>query len=167
MEDKEKTFMDRRPALFSSNLDGYETPQWLFDELNKEFNFTLDPCCTPQTAKCDKYYTKKENGLIQNWEGEVVFINPPYGREIPKWVKKGYEEYLKGVTTVFLLPSRTDTRWFHDYATKGEIRFIKGRLRFKGAVGGTSNDAPFPSIILIFGKEYYPNTISFLQPRHR
>lgn len=126
------------------------TPQWLFDELNKEFGpFTLDPCATAENAKCDKFYTKEQNGLEQSWAGETVFMNPPYGREIAHWVKKAHEEWMiAAVTTVALLPARTDTRWFHDHICKKgpEIRFLKGRLRF----GGATNSAPFPSMVVIW-----------------
>jgi len=131
-------------GLFTSKTDEWETPQELFDELNEEFNFTLDPCATKENAKCDKFYTKKENGLIQDWSGERVFMNPPYGRVIGKWVKKASES--KAEIVVCLLPARTDTKWFHDYIYhKAEIRFLKGRIKF----GGGKNSAPFPSMIVI------------------
>lgn len=133
--------------MFSSKSNEWETPQDLFDKLNKEFNFTLDPCSTHDNFKCKKHYTIEEDGLKQDWFGEVVFVNPPYGREISKWVKKSYEEWQKGVTVVMLIPSRTDTKWFHDYILgKAEVRFIKGRLKF----GDNTNSAPFPSMIIVF-----------------
>ena len=120
----------------------WATPIDLFTELDKEFHFTLDPCATEENAKCSKYYTIKENGLIQDWSNEMVFLNPPYGRNIGLWVKKLSEN--KGVA---LLPARTDTRWFHTYIyNKAEIRFIKGRIKF----GNSKNSAPFPSMIVIF-----------------
>jgi phage N-6-adenine-methyltransferase len=128
---------------FSSETDTWATPQDFFDELNEEFNFTLDPCCLPSSAKCDKYYTPEDDGLSKSWDGEVVFMNPPYGREIGKWMKKASEAKA---TVVCLVPSRTDTRWWHDYAMKGDIRFIKGRLKF----GDATNSAPFPSAVVIF-----------------
>lgn len=134
-------------ALFTSNSDEWETPQELFDELNKEFNFDLDPCATHKNAKCSLYYTKIHNGLTAPWSLAVsIFMNPPYGREIGKWVKKAYEESQHGCLVVCLLPARTDTRWFHNYCLKGEIRWIKGRLKFSGM----KNSAPFPSMIVIF-----------------
>lgn len=140
-------------AMFSSQSDEWETPQWLFDELNEEFNFTLDPCANAQNAKCPKFYTKEDDGLSKSWAGETVFMNPPYGREISRWVKKAYEEWRNnGTTVVCLLPARTDTRWFHEYVLPyAEIRFLKGRLKF----GNAKNSAPFPSMIAIFsgGKE--------------
>lgn len=103
-------------VLFSSKRHDWETPQPFFDKLDREFHFTLDPCCTPDTAKCKKYYTPKENGLLQNWGGETVFCNPPYGRELPKWIEKCYFESRKPNTTVvMLIPARTDTIAFHNY----------------------------------------------------
>lgn len=121
---------------FSSQKLDWKTPKATYDLLNTEFGFDFDPCPTDPTF----------NGLDVEW-GECNFVNPPYGRELPKWVEKGYEEYLKGKTVVFLIPSRTDTRWWHDYIMKAdEIRFIKGRLKFQGA----TNSAPFPSAVVIF-----------------
>jgi len=139
--------------MFSSNEEKWQTPQNLFDELNEEFNFTLDPCCQVDSAKCSKYYTPKENGLIQNWEGETVFVNPPYGRELKKWVKKCSEEgKKKNTTVVMLIPSRTDTSYFHDYIyNKSEIRFLRGRIKFINPITKLKADAaPFGSIVVIF-----------------
>ena len=133
-------------GLFTSNTDLWSTPQWLFDKLNEQYSFDLDPCATDDNAKCKKYYTKEQNGLEQEWIGNV-FMNPPYGREIGKWIAKAYESSLNGATVVCLLPSRTDTKWFHDYCVKGKIEFIKGRLKF----GDGKNPAPFPSMIVVFG----------------
>jgi len=98
---------------FSSNDQTWETPKAFYEELNKEFNFTLDPCCTKETAKCDKFFTLEDDGLEQSWEGHVVFMNPPYGREIPDWIEKAHNEYQKGATVVCLIPARTDTRYWH------------------------------------------------------
>ncbi len=136
-------------VMFSSKTDEWSTPQDFFDELNKEFDFTLDPCATPENAKCEKYYTKEDDGLKQDWSGETVFCNPPYGRAIKDWVKKCYEESKKPNTTVvMLIPARTDTSYFHDYIyhKAKEIRFIRGRLKF----GNAKNSAPFPSMVVIF-----------------
>lgn len=122
----------------------WATPQDLFDKLNAEFHFTLDPCATPENAKCAKFYTKEQDGLTKNGGGQTVFCNPPYGREIAKWLKKASEEEA---ITVMLIPARTDTKWFHDYIYgKQEIRFLRGRLKF----GGATTAAPFPSMIVIF-----------------
>lgn len=136
-------------VMFSSKTDEWSTPQDFFNKLNKEFNFTLDPCATPENAKCEKYYTKEDDGLKQDWSGETVFCNPPYGRVIKDWVKKCYEESRKENTTVvMLIPARTDTSYFHDYIYNKakEIRFIRGRLKF----GNAKNSAPFPSIVVVF-----------------
>ena len=122
----------------------WSTPQDVFDALNAEFGFTLDVCALPDNAKCERFFTPYDDGLRQQWDG-VCWCNPPY-RGIEKWMRKAYESSLDGATVVCLVPSRTDTKWFHDYAIKGEIRFIRGRLRF----GGAKWNAPFPSAIVIF-----------------
>lgn len=134
------------PALLSSSTDEWATPQELFDKLNGAFHFTLDPCATPENAKCAKFYTREQDGLKQDWGGDVIWCNPPYGRTIVDWVQKCAEHH--GVA-VMLIPARTDTRWWHDYIDKNpdaHIYFIKGRLKF----GGSRNPAPFPSAIIVF-----------------
>jgi len=138
-------------ALLESGRDDWETPQNLFDSLNSEFGFTLDPCATANTAKCRKYFTPSEDGLRQDWTGEIVFCNPPYNRKQDAWVRKCYEHGANGGIAVMLLPARTDTARFHDLIFgKAEIRFLRGRLKFAKA----RNNAPFPSMIVIFsGKE--------------
>lgn len=142
--------------MFSSKTDNWETPQDLFEELNKEFDFTLDPCADSQNHKCHIYFTKEDDGLSRDWGGHIVFCNPPYGREIGKWVKKAYEtmknawNYKYKTIVVMLIPARTDTKWFHEYIYNKpnvEIRFLKGRLKF----GNSKNSAPFPSMIVVFG----------------
>lgn len=135
-------------ALFSSRTDEWSTPQNVFEELNKEFHFNLDPCATKDNAKCLKFFTKAQDGLKQNWQGYNVFCNPPYGRKIKEWVRKAYEESLKPNTmVVMLIPARTDTSYFHDYIYgKAEIRFIRGRLKF----GNAKNSTPFPSMIVVY-----------------
>ncbi len=133
--------------MFSSNDMTWETPQWLFDKLDKEFHFTLDVCALSETAKCKNYYTPQIDGLKQDWEDNICWMNPPYGREVGVWIEKAYKESLKGAIVVCLIPSRTDTKYWHDYCMKAnEIRFIKGRLKF----GDSKNSAPFPSAIVIF-----------------
>lgn len=133
--------------MLSSKSNEWATPQELFDELNQEFRFTLDPCATHENAKCEKYYTVTEDGLSKDWTGETVFCNPPYGRQIGKWVAKAYNTKT---TTVMLIPARTDTSYFHDYIYgRAEIRFIRGRLKF----GDGKKDAPFPSMIVVFRNE--------------
>ena len=143
-------------SLFTSNKHDWCTPQKLFDEWNAEFLFTLDAAATPANAKCKKYFTPEDDALNQNWAGNTVFLNPPYGKSIGQWVKKAYEESQKPKTTVvMLIPSRTDTAYFHDYILdKAEIRFIRGRIKFTNDEGKSANSAPFPSIIIIYkGKE--------------
>lgn len=134
--------------MFSSNTDQWATPQDFFNELNKEFEFTLDPCADDKNHKCERYFTNKEDGLLQDWRGHHVFCNPPYGRQIYKWVEKCYTEGTKEKTVVvMLIPARTDTKYFHDFIMhRAEIRFVKGRLKF----GGSKTGAPFPSMIVIF-----------------
>ena len=127
----------------------WETPQSIFDSLNDEFNFTLDPCCLPDTAKCKKYFTPIENGLKQSWSNENVFVNPPYGREIKNWVEKCSKEKT---LSVMLIPARTDTKWFHEYIYNKpnvEVRFMKGRIKFlQDKI--EKDAAPFPTMIVIF-----------------
>ena len=135
-------------GMMSSNTNEWATPQETFDMLDQDFHFTLDPCATKENAKCKKFYTKEDNGLDQSWDNEIVFCNPPYGREINHWVKKASE--ARGGTVVMLIPARTDTIYFHDYIyKKAEIHFIRGRLKF----GNSKNSAPFPSMIVIFRSE--------------
>lgn len=142
--------MNNMNTLMSSVKMDWETPKDFFDKLDQEFHFTLDPCCSFENKKCEKFFTKKENGLIQNWGGEVVFVNPPYGREIKLWVKKCFEERNNAKLIVMLIPARTDTNYFHEFIYgKAEIRFIKGRLKFVGDQKG-SGSAPFPSMLVVF-----------------
>jgi site-specific DNA-methyltransferase (adenine-specific) len=134
-------------GLFTSNTDLWSTPQKFFDELNKEFTFKLDVCANDTNHKVSRYFTKETNGLEQDWHPHTCWMNPPYGREIKHWVKKAYEESLLGAVVVCLLPSRTDTTWWHDYVMKSkDIRFIRGRLKF----GDSVNSAPFPSAVVVF-----------------
>lgn len=140
-------------VMFSRQSDEWATPQDLFDRLHAEFRFTLDPCATPENAKCERYYTAADDGLQQPWRG-TAFVNPPYS-QVGKWVEKARSEWQWGATVVMLLPARTDTRWFHAHIWDEqqhrcqpgvELRLLKGRLRF----GGATNSAPFPSMIVVF-----------------
>jgi phage N-6-adenine-methyltransferase len=135
-------------VLFSSKSMEWATPRDFFHKLDSQFNFTLDPCARSHNALCSKYFTPDEDGLEQDWSGNKVFVNPPYGRGIGRWFQKAYEESLKEDTTVvMLIPARTDTKYWHKYAMKAdEIRLIKGRLKF----GGGKNSAPFPSAVIVF-----------------
>lgn len=136
-------------GLMSSLTDEWGTPQALFDELNAKYNFTLDACADATNHKVDNYYDKEMDGLSQKWEG-TVWMNPPYGRDIKHWMKKAYESSLEGATVVCLVPSRTDTAWWHDYSMKGDITFFRGRLKFVGQAGQKLSSAPFPSALVVF-----------------
>lgn len=136
-------------GLFSSVKMDYRTPEWLYNLLNKEFHFDFDPC---------PYHNRemlKFDGLVSDW-GKCNYVNPPYGREIGKWIKKGHSEWMKGKTVVFLIPSRTDTSYWHDYILQAdEIRFIRDRLAFDGV-----GRAPFPSCIVVFKGGSYNQLLS-------
>lgn len=134
--------------MFSSATDLCSTPQAFFDVLDAEFQFGLDVCALASNAKCAKFYTREDDGLKQAWHIEpgAIWMNPPYGRTIGLWIKKAWEESTMGACVVCLLPARTDTAWWHDYCMNGEVRFIRGRLKF----GGLKNSAPFPSAVVIF-----------------
>jgi len=135
----------------------WQTPADLFLSLNKEFNFTLDPCCLPENAKCKTYFTKKENGLLQSWAGHTVFMNPPYGRELKHWIIKAHNEFKEhNITIVGLIPAdKSDTSYFWEHIYNiAEIRYLKGRLKFKGVNSKgkliSNNPAPFPSMLVIW-----------------
>jgi len=133
-------------GMMSSNSVEWETPDGFFFEVSRLYGpFTLDVCATDENKKCNKFFTKETDGLKQDWSG-ICWMNPPYGREIKAWMKKAYNESLRGARVVCLVPARTDTAWWHDYAVKGHITFIRGRLKFKGA----PSSAPFPSVIVVF-----------------
>lgn len=137
-------------AMFSSNKEDWETPQPFFEELDKHFHFDIDVCAKPGNTKCGNYFTPDINGLSQSWQGMTCWMNPPYGRQIGRWVEKARDETKMGkCTVVALLPARTDTIWFHNniYEKQGvNIRFIKGRLKFSNA----NHCAPFPSMVVVF-----------------
>lgn len=134
---------------FSSDRYDWETPQDLFDALDREFRFSLDAAASVTNAKVAHYYTVEDNALVQPWWG-TVWCNPPYGREIGGFVRKGWESALEGATVVMLLPARTDTAWWQDFVMEAdEVRLIRGRLRFVGA----PHCAPFPSAIVVFRPE--------------
>lgn len=138
-------------AIFSRKSDEWTTPDDIFESLNKEFSFDLDPCSTEENHKCRQYYTKETDGLMHSWGGHRVFCNPPYSK-IDKWVEKAYREGQKdGTLVVLLIPSRTDTKYFHNFIYhRAEIRFVKGRLKF----GDAKYNAPFPCMIVIYRGAY-------------
>lgn len=141
-------------ALLSSKNLSWCTPADFFAELDREFHFDLDPAATDKSAKCARYFTPADDGLKMDWGGSRVFCNPPYGRQIGDWVQKGYEESQKpGTLVVMLIPSRTDTSYFHDYILHGkadEIRFLRGRLKFTDEDGNAKDAAPFPSAVIVW-----------------
>jgi site-specific DNA-methyltransferase (adenine-specific) len=141
-------------ALYSSRSEEWPTPQLFFDALNAEFEFTLDPCATRQNAKCRRYFTKQQNGLLRDWGTHSTFCNPPYGKTMREWARKCYAASLNGAIVVLLAHARTDTRWFHDwvYGKAAEIRFVRGRLRF----GSGKQSAPFPSLVAVFRPTVLP-----------
>ena len=149
-----------REAMFSSKSNEWGTPQAFFDELDKQYMFTLDPCSTASNAKCRMYFTEDTDGLEQDWGGHSVFMNPPYGREISKWIKKAYEESKRDNTRVVcLIPARTDTKYWHEYCMKADmIFFVRGRLKF----GDSKNSAPFPSAVVVFQGGALPPSIGAL-----
>jgi len=134
-------------ALFSTGNTEWETPQEFFDTINQIFNFDVDVCATAANAKCRRYFTKEQDGLEQTWLG-TVWCNPPYGRDIEKWIDRASNSYyINDATIVMLLPSRTDTKWMHRLFDSAHIIFLKGRLKF----GSSNNSAPFPSMLAIWG----------------
>jgi phage N-6-adenine-methyltransferase len=136
------------PVHYRSKTDDWSTPAWFYDQIHSECSPTLDVCAVASNAKCERYFSPEVDGLKQEWPaGEVCWMNPPYGREIGRWVEKAYRSSLLGVTVVSLLPARTDTVWWHRFVTKAfEIRFLRGRLKF----GKAKHSAPFPSAVVIF-----------------
>lgn len=132
--------------MFSSETDLWATPQHLFDKLDAVFRFDTDVCALAENAKCKRFYSPEQDGLAQDWIGNC-WMNPPYGRVIGEWVEKAYHQSkLHASTIVCLLPARVDTRWWHDYCAKGEVYFVKGRLKF----GTSQHNAPFPSAVVVF-----------------
>ncbi|WP_368270825.1 DNA N-6-adenine-methyltransferase [Enterocloster lavalensis] len=135
-------------SLVSSNSNEWATPQKFFDILDDEFHFTLDPCSSHMNCKTDKHYTINENGLLQDWSGEHVFMNPPYGYQTSQWIEKAYKESLRGAVVVCLIAARTDTSYWHDiiFRHAAQIRFIRGKIKFDGAAW----NAPFASAVVVF-----------------
>lgn len=146
---KSKIARVRNDGRWHSRGSDWSTPQELFDELDKEFHFTLDPCASDWNAKCKNYFTEKDDGLTKDWGKNVVFMNPPYGRVLKEWMEKAYKSYKKGATVVCLVPSATDLSWWHDFAMKGEIRYLRGRPRFV-TKEGTWQQTFSPSSIIVF-----------------
>lgn len=128
----------------------WRTPFDLFLKLDEEFHFTLDAASALDNNLCARFWTLADDALSKRWDPpDVYFVNPPYGRGLDRWLEKGYEAYDRGAVAVFLLPSRTDAAWWHDFVEPyAEVRFVRGRLKF----GGARYNAPFASAIAIFDK---------------
>ena len=144
--------MNMTKGLTSTGNIVAETPKYLFDRISSIFNFSLDVCALPENAKCESYYTPKDDGLSKPWRGGV-WCNPPYGREISSWVKKAYEESQKEYNSfvLMLLPARTDTKWWWDWVQgKATLFFIKGRVKF----GDHNVGAPFPSVLALYMNDF-------------
>ena len=151
--------------------DLWATPQALFEKLDAEFNFELDVCAIPENKKCDRFFSPEQNGLTQEWSTPkkclyAIWMNPPYGLEIERWMKKAYETSLRGYTVVALIPNRSNAPWWHDYVMKAsEIRFIKHKVSFEGEAEGV----PFwGSVIVVFDHCGFstPRVSTYFQPRH-
>lgn len=143
-----------RPRNTTSRSVEWYTPRWLFAELDREFHFTLDPCATLESAVCAKFYDEAQNGLMQSWAGERVFMNPPYGSQvIGSWIEKARLATEGGgcPLVVGLVPAYTDSHWWHDHVQRrAEVRFVRGRLSFKPGAPRASGGAPFASVVLIW-----------------
>ena len=151
MTEGEKKGSWNKEQLFCSDKHDWGTPLPLFQEVNKEFSFTLDAAASAHNAKCESYITKEEDALSVDWvekaKGGAVWLNPPYGRTIGAWLQKAYETSKAGTPVVCLTFLRSDTTWFHAWALKAaEIRIIPGRITFDGAKAG----APAPSCLIVF-----------------
>jgi site-specific DNA-methyltransferase (adenine-specific) len=140
-------------VMFSSKTGDWSTPQDFYEKLNWRYGpFDLDPCASTHNTKCSNFFTEAEDGLSKDWTGHTVFVNPPYGRGIDKWIAKGYNTAKdENSKVVMLIPARTDTKYWHNYVMKAaEIHFVKGRLKF----GNSDNSAPFPSAVIVFDGSY-------------
>lgn len=136
--------------MFTSTTEEWGTPRDFFAMLDAEFGFTLDVCATEHNAKVPLFFDRQDDGLAQPWAPHVCWMNPPYGRVIGAWVEKAYREAKNGATVVCLIPARTDTAYWHDYAMKAdEIRLVRGRLHFEG-VESKGHNAPFPQAVVVF-----------------
>lgn len=140
-------------ALRTSDCVEWATPQDLFDRLNHVYEFQLDASASKSNAKCKNFFTKKQNGLAQDWHPfRRIWVNPPYGRTIGLWMKKAWEESQKGCLVTCLVPARTDTKWWHNWVDgKSQVTFIKGRLKFVNTKQNRIGNAPFPSALVVYG----------------
>lgn len=160
----------KNKVLFSSQSEEWETPQALFDRLDALYDFALDACAKPGNAKCAHYFTKADDALSRDWSPHGrIWMNPPYGRPIGKWMQKAFEESQKGCLVACLVPARTDTRWWHDWVLeKGSVTFIRGRLRFNRTDAPEDEliyPAPFPNVIVVYKPNIY-NVVNGPDGRH-
>lgn len=143
--------MKGRDALFSHASDEWGTPQWLFDLLNKEFEFDADAAASDENAKCEFYFNQEVDALVSNWSDDTLFLNPPYSK-IGAFMQKAYDASVAGATVVCLIPARTCTKYWHDYCMKAyEVRLIRGRVKFTNPSKKDLTSATFPSCIVVFG----------------
>ena len=151
-------------AVFSKKTDHWETPAYIFDPLHEICKFTLDPCADAKTRKCEKFYSPEDDGLVQSWKGETVFINPPYSN-VYDWISKAYQEYRdNNVTSVLLLPNRSDMPWFQEHVFHSAIiGFYRKRIKFIPCDGSKVTGAPFPSILMVFSQNVSPDLITYLK----
>jgi len=165
--------MSNTEVHFSSKSNEWETPKYVFNYLDNEFNFTLDAAATKDNWLISDYFTPEDDALTKDWSAyKSIWCNPPYGRLISKFIQKGYEESLKGCTVVFLIPARVDTKWWHEYCSKGEVRFIKGRLSFNNRSfpswredgSHLKSPAPFPCAVVIFGNSPSTSYVTIPKP---
>jgi len=139
----------RNEGRWHSRGSDWATPRSLYDSLDQEFKFTLDVCASDWNAKHEHFFSEEDNALIQDWNTNVCWMNPPYGKVLNDWMKKAYESSQNGATVVCLVPAATDTAWWHDFAMKGDIRFLRGRPRFE-TKEGTWQQTFSPSVIVVF-----------------
>lgn len=149
---------DSRKILFEHNYKEWQTPPWFFKVLNRKYNFEWDMAASKENTLCKKFVTKEDDALSIEWPGNSsLFCNFPYdSRIIPRWMERGWDAAKRKSTVVFLAHARTDTIWYHEWATRGLIIFVKGRLKFLYK-GIELDPAPFPSLVI----EYKPSHVYF------
>ena len=141
--------LSRNKGRWHSRGSDWATPPELFKELDQEFHFTMDVCASDWNHKCKPFFTEKDDSLKQDWGKNICWMNPPYGKILGEWMKKAYQSSLNGATVVCLVPAATDLEWWHEYAMKAEIRFLRGRPRFI-TKEGTWQQTFSPSVIVVF-----------------
>jgi site-specific DNA-methyltransferase (adenine-specific) len=152
--DNKKLFNKDKTSESAKSIE-WETPPEIFNPLNDEFHFTLDVCASKSNKKCDRYFSKTEDGLFQSWSGEVCWMNPPFGRPVQLWIRKALEESLGGATVVCLIPAKTNTNWWHELVIgRAEVRFVRGRIKFIRYGKQTTQALPWPMAILIYGRPH-------------